>query len=239
MDETVRAQTPTELLVILAAVADENVPIQTIAPKFTGRFNKGVDYVGDVEEFERELKLDMAVLAHASAQYGLPASLKLSIHSGSDKFRIYPAVCRAMRECETGVHLKTAGTTWLEEVIGLAEAGGEGLAIVREVYREAYEHIDELTVPYADVIDLRRERLPSPVALTTYSSADIVGALRHDANDPRYNPDLRQLFHVAFKLAARMGSRYTDALVAHRDVVERNVTMNLFERHIRPVFLGC
>ena len=89
------------------------------------------------------------------------------------------------------------------------------------------------------MIDLRRERLPTPDALAKHSSADVVGALRHDASDPRYNPDLRQLFHVAFKLAARMGSRYTDALVAHREVIGRNVTMNLFERHIRPVFLGC
>ena len=51
MDETDSPQSPPELLVILAAIADEKIPIQTIAPKFTGRFNKGVDYVGDVKQF--------------------------------------------------------------------------------------------------------------------------------------------------------------------------------------------
>ncbi len=90
MDETDSPQTPPELLIILAAIADEKIPLQTIAPKFTGRFNKGVDYVGDVAQFEREFNEDLAVIAHAVLRYGLPENLKLSVHSGSDKFSIYP-----------------------------------------------------------------------------------------------------------------------------------------------------
>src|SRR5271166_6306030 len=86
MDETDSPQTPPELLVILAAIADEKIPIQTIAPKFTGRFNKGVDYVGDVAQFATEFSDDLAVIAHAIEKYHLPATLKLSVHSGSDKF---------------------------------------------------------------------------------------------------------------------------------------------------------
>ncbi len=89
MDETDSPQTPAELLVILAALADEKIPLQTIAPKFTGRFNKGVDYVGDVAQFEKEFADDLAVIAHAVKQYHLPQNLKLSVHSGSDKFSIY------------------------------------------------------------------------------------------------------------------------------------------------------
>ena len=73
MDETDSPQTPPELLIILAALADEKIPIQTIAPKFTGRFNKGVDYVGDVKQFEKEFNEDLAVIAFAIKQYGLPA----------------------------------------------------------------------------------------------------------------------------------------------------------------------
>src|SRR5271168_1594202 len=124
MDETDHAQSPAEILIILAAIADSRVPVQTIAPKFSGRFNKGVDYVGDVAQFEHEMLLDAAAIAHAVQQYGLPDNLKLSIHSGSDKFSIYSAIHRTMRRFDTGVHLKTAGTTWLEELIGLAESGG-------------------------------------------------------------------------------------------------------------------
>ena len=133
MDETDSAQTPAELLIILAAIADEGIPIQTIAPKFSGRFNKGVDYVGDVAQFAREMALDMAAIRYAVAQYGFPVYLKLSVHSGSDKFSIYPAIHASMQKFSAGVHLKTAGTTWLEEIIGLAEAEGNGLALAKEI----------------------------------------------------------------------------------------------------------
>jgi hypothetical protein len=92
MDETDVTQTPLELLIILAAIADEGIPLQTIAPRFSGRFNKGVDYVGNVSQFAKEMDLDLAAIAHAVRQYGLPGNLKLSIHSGSDKFSLYPAI---------------------------------------------------------------------------------------------------------------------------------------------------
>ena len=237
MDETDSPQTPPELLVILAAIADEGVPIQTIAPKFTGRFNKGVDYVGDLARFEREFNDDLCVIAHAVGRYGLPANLKLSVHSGSDKFSIYPAIRRALAKHGAGVHVKTAGTTWLEEVIGLAEAGGAGLALAREIYAEALSHMDELCQPYATVIDIDRARLPAAAVVNGWTSEQFVGALRHDQRNPLYNPDIRQLIHVGFKVAAKMGPRYLEQLKACRESCSRNVTANLLERHIRPLFL--
>ena len=238
MDETDAPQTPVELLIILAAIADEKIPIQTIAPKFTGRFNKGVDYVGDVAQFEREFNDDIATIAFAVKTYGLPQNLKLSVHSGSDKFSIYRAIYDAVNRTGAGVHLKTAGTTWLEELIGLAEAGGSGLELAKEVYREAYGHRDELCAPYAAVIDIDPAKLPTPETVDGWSSEQYVSALRHDQSNPAYNASLRQLLHVGFKVAAKMGSRYLEALQANEQVVARNVTTNLFDRHIRPVFLG-
>lgn len=237
MDETDSPQTPPELLVILAAVAGEGIPIQTIAPKFTGRFNKGVDYVGNVEQFEREFFEDLAVIGHAIRRYGLPANLKLSVHSGSDKFSIYGAIRRSVRSFNTGVHVKTAGTTWLEELIGLAEAGGEGLAIAQEVYAEAYAHRDELCAPYATVINIDPACLPSPAAVREWSPAQYVNALRHDQSCREFNPNLRQLLHVGYKVAAKMGQRYLDALQTFEPSISRNVTENLFERHLKPIFL--
>ena len=236
MDETLAPQTPRELLVILALLADEGVPVDTIAPKFTGRFNKGVDYVGDPAAFEREFSDDVAVLAHARRAYGLPAGIKLSVHSGSDKFTLYPPIRRVLGRTGAGVHVKTAGTTWLEELIGLAEAGGDGLDLVRDIYGEALGHVDDLCAPYAAVIDIRRERLPSPAEVGAWEGPRLAAAIRHVPGDPRFSPDMRQLLHVAFKLAAREGRRYTDLLVAHADIVGRQVTVNLLERHLRPLF---
>jgi len=238
MDETDYPQTPVELLIILAAIADEKIPIQTIAPKFTGRFNKGVDYVGDVEQFSKEFNEDIAAIAFAIKTYGLPANLKLSVHSGSDKFSIYKSIHAAIKKFDVGVHVKTAGTNWLEELIGLAEAGGDGLALAKEVYAEALSHKDELTGPYATVIDIDDSKLPTAAVVNGWTSAQYVSALRHDQKNPAYNPSFRQLLHVGFKIAAKMGSRYLTALEANEDVVAKNVTKNLFDRHIKPVFLG-
>lgn len=238
MDETDNPQTPPELLIILAAIADEKLPIQTIAPKFTGRFNKGVDYVGDVAQFEKEFREDIATIAYAVRTYGLPANLKLSVHSGSDKFSIYEPIRKSLKDTGAGVHVKTAGTTWLEELIGLAEAGGDALALAKEIYAGAYDHAEELCAPYATVIDIKTENLPTPETVNGWTSEQYVRALRHVEGDPQYNADLRQLLHVGFKVAAKMGSRYIDALEANEEVVARNVTTNLFDRHIKHLFLG-
>jgi hypothetical protein len=238
MDETDNPQTPLELLIILAALADEHIPLQTIAPKFTGRFNKGVDYVGDLRQFEQEFNEDLAVVAFAARHYPLPPSLKLSVHSGSDKFSLYEPIRRALQKFAAGIHLKTAGTTWLEELIGLAEAGGSGLETAREIYAQAFHHVDEFCAPYASVIDIDKARLPSAAAVSAWDSARFVSALRHDEKNPAYNPSFRQLLHVSFKVAAKMGGRYHAALEEHQAVIAKNVTENLFERHLKPLFFG-
>jgi len=238
MDETDSPQTPVELLVILVALADEKVPLQTVAPKFTGRFNKGVDYVGDVAQFEKEFNDDLAVIAFAIKKYGLPDNLKLSVHSGSDKFSIYAPIRRAIQRHNAGLHLKTAGTTWLEELIGLAEAGGDGLALAKDIYAQALEHAEELCAPYATVIDIDNAKLPPAATVAKWSAAQFVSALRHDPKCKDFNPHLRQLLHVGFKIAAKKGDRYLSLVRACEKTISRDVTGNLFERHFKPVFLG-
>lgn len=238
MDETDRPQTPPELLVILAMLADERVPLQTIAPKFTGRFNKGVDYVGDVAQFEREFRDDLAVIAYAIDKYGLPDNLKLSVHSGSDKFSLYAPIRRALAETAAGVHLKTAGTTWLEELIGLAEAGGAGLDAAKEIYAKALEKRQSLCEPYAAVIDIDPARLPSAGEVRGWSSLQFVAALRHDPSCRQFNPHVRQLLHVGYKIAAQMGDRYRALLCECQPTIAKNVTENLYQRHLKPLFIG-
>ncbi len=236
MDETDLPQRPIELLVILAAIADEKIPIQTIAPKFTGRFNKGVDFRGDVQAFTREFSADLAVVACAIREYDLPDNLKLSIHSGSDKFSLYAHIRAAIKSVGAGLHLKTAGTTWLEEVAGLARAGGSALNIAKEIYAQAYGQMEELCKPYATVIEIDREQLPLPTVVKSWTSQQYVCALHHDQNCSEYNPNLRQLLHVSFKIAAKMADHFLDAVKSNEEIIARGVTANLFERHIRPVF---
>ncbi|TWT75440.1 hypothetical protein CA85_07310 [Allorhodopirellula solitaria] len=238
MDETDSPQTPPELMVILAALADEKIRLQTIAPKFTGRFNKGVDYVGDIDQFDREFNEDVAVIAEAVKRYGLPENLKLSVHSGSDKFSIYPVIRKAIQDKGIGIHLKTAGTTWLEELIGLSEAGGDGLELAKEIYAYSLQHIDELCAPYASVIDIDPSALPSVQEVGDWDGAKLAATLRHIPSDPHFNANVRQLLHVAFKVAAKSGERYLDLLKANEKIVGEQVTRNLVERHMKPLFIG-
>ncbi|MBN2137099.1 MAG: hypothetical protein JW720_04780 [Sedimentisphaerales bacterium] len=239
MDETDEAQSPADLLFILAAIADEGIPVQTIAPKFSGRFNKGVDYAGKAGKFEAEFERDIAVISFAREQFGLPDELKLSVHSGSDKFSIYGPIHGALKKFDAGVHIKTAGTTWLEELIGLAMGGADGLAIARGIYERALNRIDELCGPYETVIDINPARLPRVREVSGWDGARFAGALRHDQGCGDYNPDFRQLLHVSYKVAAEMGRKFTDALDKYADIIGENVTENIYERHIKPVFLGA
>jgi len=237
MDETDSAQTPVELLFILAMIAREKIPVATLAPKFTGRFNKGVEYVGDPDRFEKEFDADLAVIRFAVREFGLPSGLKLSVHSGSDKFAIYGPIRKALKKHDAGVHIKTAGTTWLEELIGLAEAGRDGLSLAREIYTSAFHRFEELAKPYATVIDIDSSRLPDPSDLEAWDGKRFAATLRHDPSNPHYNPHFRQLLHVGFKVAAEMNGRYLQALRDHETVIARNVTGNIYERHMKRLFL--
>jgi len=236
MDETDAPQTPEQLFFILAAVAREGIRAQTIAPKFIGRFNKGVDYVGDIPAFEDTFTRHLAVIDSAIQTFGLSKDLKLSVHTGSDKFSIYPLMGKALARTGAGIHLKTAGTTWLEELIGLAEAGGDGLSVAKEVYRTAFAHIDELCAPYTAVIDIDRSQLPLPKDVDGWEGSTFAETLRHDPYCESYNLHFRQLLHIGFKVAAQMGDRFLAIVKANEAVVSRQVRQNLFERHIKRLF---
>jgi len=234
MDEVIDAQSPVEMYYILKMIADEGIPAQTIAPKFTGRFNKGVDYVGDVALFAKEFEEDLLVIDFAVREFGLPAGLKLSIHSGSDKFSIYPIMGRLIEKYDKGIHIKTAGTTWLEELIGLAESGDKAsVDLVKNIYAKAHGRYDELCAPYSTVIDIDLAKLPVPEDVAAWSGRKIADALRHIEGHADYNPSFRQLLHVGYKVAAEYGKEYTDALVANKDIIARQVIDNLVERHIK------
>jgi hypothetical protein len=236
MDEVETPQTPVDMFFILKMIANERIPVQTIAPKFTGRFNKGVDYVGDVAQFAKEFEQDVLVIDYAISEFGLPDDLKLSVHSGSDKFTIYPLMAEIIKKHDKGIHVKTAGTTWLEEVIGLAISGDEGLEVAKEIYIKALGRKDELCAPYADVIDIDDSKLPTPEEVNEWTGEKYGNTLRHIPGHPDYNPNFRQLIHVGYKVAAEMGEGYTGLLKKYTDVVGRCVEENIYDRHLKRLF---
>ncbi len=236
MDEVDEAQTPVELFFILSGLALWKVPAQTIAPKFSGRFNKGVDYQGDIEKFAVEFEEDIQAIEKAVKEFPLPENLKLSVHSGSDKFSIYPIMGKLIKKYNKGIHVKTAGTTWLEEVIGLALAGGEALDLAKSIYKNAWERMDELCKPYATVIDIHKENLPDPKTVEGWSSTKFANSLRHIPDHPDYDPEFRQLIHVGYKVAAEFGDTYLNMVKAHEEIISQQVYENFYDRHIKRLF---
>ena len=236
MDEVDAPQTPIEIFFILSALAQEGIPAQTIAPKFTGRFNKGVEYVGDTAQFEKEFREDLLVIDYAVKEFGLPQGLKLSIHSGSDKFSIYPIMGRLIRQYDKGIHIKTAGTTWLEENIGLALADAKALELAKKIAISALGRMEELCIPYATVIDINPANLPTAEQIASWSGEQYARALRHNQQDPLYNPDFRQLVHVSYKIAAELASEFYADLERNADVVAQQVKENILDRHIARLF---
>ena len=236
MDEVESPQTPVDMLFILKMLADKGVPAQTIAPKFTGRFNKGVDYRGDLDQFAREFEEDVLVIDFAVKEFGLPKELKLSVHSGSDKFSIYPIMADIIRKYDKGLHLKTAGTTWLEEVIGLAVAGGEALELAKQIYANSFNRKEELCAPYADVIDIDGAQLPSVEEVYSWTSEKYANTLRHIPGNAEYNSNFRQLIHVAYKVAAELGETYTSMLEKYAEIIGNCVEENIYDRHLKRLF---
>lgn len=237
MDEVDEPQSPAELYFILVLLSKVGIPVNTVAPKFTGRFNKGVDYKGALQVFEKEFEQDLLVIAHCIKTFDLPPDLKLSIHTGSDKFSLYPVMNRLIKKHDCGLHLKTAGTTWLEELIGMAESEGTGLEMAKSIYEEAYERFDELTVPYANVIEVDRAKLPKPEVVNDMTGTQYADALRHDQTMKSYDPNFRQLLHTSYKIAADRGDAFLRELEKNSEQIGRNITENIFTKHIKPLFL--
>ena len=101
----------------------------------------------------------------------------------------------------------------------------------------ALDKRDATVRPYAAVIDIDATRLPPAETVRGWSPTDFVNALRHDPSNPAFNPSLRQLIHVGYKIAAQMGDRYLRMLETCEPTIARNVTTNLYDRHIKPLFV--
>jgi len=236
MDEVDKSQSPIELFFILSALSYEKVPLQTIAPKFSGEFNKGIDYSGDVQKFGKEFEEDIYVIDFAIKTFDLPDNLKLSIHSGSDKFSIFPVIGSIIKKHNKGIHVKTAGTTWIEEIIGLSLSGEEGLKLAKSIYVRAYNNADDLAKPYQTVINIDKTKLPSIEEVNTWTGEKFADTLRHVPSNPNFNSDVRQLIHISYQIAAEYGKNYTDMIDKYHEIISKQVTENIFDRHIKRIF---
>lgn len=171
IDETELPTTPAQHYFVANELMVAGVKVDTLAPRFCGEFQKGIDYIGDLERFEEELKIHAAI----ARKFGY----RLSIHSGSDKFSIFELIGKHTRG---RFHVKTAGTNWLEamRLVAMKDPG-----LYREIHAYALEKFPEAKAFYHVTTDLGR--IPK---LETVSDEDL----------PLYfqNDDARQLIHITY-----------------------------------------
>lgn len=203
IDETATPTTPLQHFYVASELTRRGVKPATVAPRFCGEFQKGIDYIGDLEQFDRE----MAVHAALARNFGY----KLSIHSGSDKFSAFPSIGKHTR----GIfHVKTAGTNWLEAMRVVAE---KDPSLYREVHAYALEAFPEATVYYHVTTNLGN--IP---ALDTLSDAELPGLFD--------NNDARQLIHITYGLIldhadfrARLYHLWRMEAEAYAEALERHI----------------
>ena len=209
IDETAAPTTPLQHYFVARELIDAGVSFATIAPRFCGEFQKGIDYIGDITQFEKEIQIHAAIARHFN--------YKLSIHSGSDKFSVFPLIGK---ECRGNFHVKTAGTNWLEAMRVIAQTDP---VLYREVHLYALAAFDEARKYYHVTTDIAK--IPDINSLA-------------DSELPKLfeNNDARQLIHITYGLI--LGKKNSDDSFTFRDklyrIWRRNEGMyaQALERHI-------
>jgi len=208
VDET---DTPTSIhehYFIANELIRRDIPVVSLAPRFVGKFQKGVDYMGDITQFEAELKQHVAILHHFDRY-------KLSIHTGSDKFSIYGII---NEQVQGYVHVKTAGTSYLEVLRVIA---GQNAPLFRQALDLAHERFQTDRKTY--YVDCQPEKVPTSTQLTD----DQLPALLEDF-------DARQLLHVTFGSILDVFGAELNAFIATHEVDYRAGLERHFARHLRP-----
>jgi hypothetical protein len=208
VDET---DTPTSIhehYFIANELHERGIPLVSLAPRFVGKFQKGVDYMGNIGEFESELARHMAILHHFD-------SYKISIHTGSDKFSIYGIINDQARGY---VHVKTAGTSYLEALRVIAV---QDPILFRKMLDLAHRNFEKDRKSY--FVDCQPSKVPDSDQL---ADAQLPGLLEQF--------DARQLLHVTFGSILDAYGDELDAFISAHEAAYRAGLETHFARHLRP-----
>ena len=208
VDETETPTSPHEHYFVANELRRLDVKWVSLAPRYVGRFEKGVDYIGDLAQFDREMAKHAAI-ARVLGPY------KLSIHSGSDKFSVYPIYAQHAGKL---VHLKTAGTSYLEALRAIAAVDA---SLFREILALALERYDEDRATYH--VSAQLEKVPCPEEL---ADEDLAGILDQF--------DGREVLHVTFgSVMDQLGGELLAALDANEEAYYEALEAH-FDRHLAP-----
>ena len=181
IDETSTPTDPLAHFFVALQLSEAGVDLYSVAPRFCGEFQKGIDYIGNLQQFREELQAHQRIASHFD--------YKLSVHSGSDKFSVFPIIGE---ETKGHVHVKTAGTNWLEAIRVIIHRDP---GLYRELHTFALEHLTEARRYYH-------------VTLDTGGIPDVLELRDDELEDLMSQNDARQLMHITYGviLQAKDGS---------------------------------
>ena len=207
IDETSSPTLPGHHLFIVRELRRRGVEFSSLAPRFIGEFQKAVDYIGDLDEFDRQFRVH-ALIARNYGNY------KISVHSGSDKFAVYPTVGRETRHY---LHLKTAGTSWLEAVTVIAQ---NDPALYRDMHQCALDNVEAMLKLYHITADFNK--IP---AVSTLSDAELPALMEM--------PEARQLLHINYGpiLTGNLRERFFKAMHKFEDAYNARIEAH-FDKHL-------
>ena len=190
IDETLTPTSPQAHFFVASELISQDVKVATLAPRFCGEFQKGIDYIGIIDRFEEEFKIHAAIAEHLG--------YKISVHSGSDKFSIFSI---AGKETKGKYHVKTAGTNWLEAVRVIAE---KTPAVYRQIHTFALSALDEAKKYYH-------------IGADTGKIPDIKGLSDSELPQLMNKPDSRQVLHITYGLILQ--AKNPDGSYRFRDLI--------------------
>ena len=220
IDETATPTAPAQHFYVASELIRRGVKPATVAPRFIGEFQKGIDYIGDLKQFEKEFKVHAAIADH----FGY----KISVHSGSDKFSVFSIVGKYTNG---RFHVKTAGTNWLEAMKVIAE---HEPALYREIHQYALDYAFEKATAYYHVTT----NLNNIPALDTLTYAQLPDLFK--------NNDSRQLIHITYGLilneknedgTERFRSRLYQAWRTHAEEYAQNLEKHI-GHHLELLYSG-
>ena len=207
IDEGERDTTPEDHFFVAQFLHDKGIDFKSLAPKFPGEFQKGIDYIGDIKEFERALKKHYA-LTKALEGY------RLSLHSGSDKFSIYKIFYKIT---EGNFHIKTSGTSWLEAVKVIAKFFPD---LFVELYQIALENLEESKKAYK--VNITKEEFPKEI--------------KEDYMEFLHKDNVRQLFHISYGVLLDEKRKEIYDLLNQKEKEHYQYVSENIKKHLKNLF---
>lgn len=224
-----------ETFFLFASLFIEKIPVTVFTPRFSGQILRSIDFIGNIQVFENKLVTNANLLESIKKQFNFSSDLKIGIHQACDKPSLYPIINKVIKQANVGIHIKTAGSTWLTDCTALIQINEDTLDLVKSIYAIALNQIDLLSKSYINKLKIDKTKLPTSAEMFMWPSEGMKAVLT--IHDKDFNPNLRQLMSIAFNIAAEYGAIFTECIIDNNEEISKQHTISIYESIIKPILI--